>query len=124
LAGVSEILRKFAAIYPGSAQPRAWCAPGRVNLIGEHTDYNLGLVLPMAIQLNCTVASAPSRDGFLRVYSEQMNESAEWRVAEIANVHARGHWPDRIAGVAWVLARRGVVIEPQNVLITSTVPLG
>lgn len=99
-------------------------APGRVNLIGEHTDYNLGLVLPMAIGLKCTVAIAPSGTGSLRFYSEQFHESAEWPIREILEKKRRGNWSDRAAGVAWALAQRGIPIEGRNVLIESTVPLG
>ena len=60
MAGAQKVVEKFHSRYPASAAPRVWHAPGRVNLIGEHTDYNLGLVLPMAIDLACWVAVAPS----------------------------------------------------------------
>ena len=94
------------------------------NLIGEHTDYNLGLVLPMAIDLACYVATAPSNDGWLRVHSEQMNETSEWPLSAIPSATPRHHWSDRVAGIAWEILRRGGTIEAQRVLIDSTVPLG
>ena len=131
MAEPAAIVRRFDEIYPGCghpysgcAQPRLWRAPGRVNLIGEHTDYNLGLVLPMAIQLECVVSAAPSSGGMLRVYSEQLAASAEWHLSEIPELKPRGDWSDRVVGVAWELSRRSVAICPQNLLISSTVPLG
>src|SRR5277367_5310510 len=97
------IRKKFHQLYPSSGDPQIWRAPGRVNLIGEHTDYSLGLVLPMAIDLACFTASAPSNDGWLRVYSEQFKQGAQWRVEDLANGVPRGGWTDRVAGVAWEL---------------------
>ena len=124
MAGAPEIVRKFQTRYPASGKPRVWRAPGRVNLIGEHTDYNLGLVLPMAIDLACRVAVAPSHDDWLRVYSEQLGGGSQWRVADIPNALPVGDWTDRIAGIAWELTRRGVELRGANVVIDSEVPLG
>ncbi len=92
-----------------------------MNLIGEHTDYNLGFVLPMAIALECQIAIAPSSDHFLRVYSEQLHQGAEWPADIVPIAQPRGDWSDRVIGIAWALHKP---IEPQNLLISSTVPLG
>ncbi len=124
MVGAAEIVNKFRARYPAAGEPRVWRAPGRVNLIGEHTDYNLGLVLPMAIDLACWIAMAPSNDEWLRVYSEQLGAGSQWRIADIPKALPVGDWTDRVAGIAWELSRRGVALRGANVLIDSMVPLG
>jgi galactokinase len=114
----------FPSIYPESGVPRMWRAPGRVNLIGEHTDYNQGLVLPMAIDLDCIVAAASSEDGRMRAHSIQLGAGAEWRIEEIESAVPTGVWSDRVVGIARELARRGASITGQNILIDSQVPMG
>ena len=121
---LTNAIARFHQVFPGAAYPAIWRAPGRVNLIGEHTDYNLGLVLPMAIELACYVLDAPSGDDRLRVHSEQFGGSAEWRLGEIPTLKPRGHWSDRVVAVAWELMRAGIRVEGKNVLIDSEVPLG
>ena len=103
---------------------RVFRAPGRVNLIGEHTDYNLGFVLPIALELACLVARAPAADGLLRVYSEETGEERTCPVEQIAGFTPAHHWSDYVAGVARELARAGYRIEPQSLYIRSSVPVG
>ena len=103
---------------------RAFRAPGRVNLIGEHTDYNLGFVLPAALDLATFVVTAPSPDSKLRIYSEQKREMREWLAASIPFLERERDWTDYPIGVARELIRAGFAIRPANLLIRSTVPEG
>jgi galactokinase len=114
----------FRKVFHSTHGMRVFRAPGRVNLIGEHTDYNLGFVLPVALALATTVAAAPSSDGKLRIYSEHQREMREWNAGDIGRLERAGHWSDYPIGVAQELVHAGYTIEPANLLIRSTVPEG
>ncbi len=103
---------------------RTFRAPGRVNLIGEHTDYNQGLVLPMALDLATFVESAPNSAPSLKVHSEHYRESREWQLKTIPRLEPAGDWGDYVAGVARELLRAGYRLEPRSLSIRSTVPEG
>jgi galactokinase len=118
------IFEAFHRQYGAAEGVRVFRAPGRVNLIGEHTDYNLGFVLPIALDLSCYVAAAPAPDGFLRVYSEEKRQSRQWRLEDIATLTPSHDWSDYVAGVAQELVRAGYRVEPKSLLILSTVPEG
>ena len=96
-------------------------APGRVNLIGEHTDYSDGFVFPMAIELATYVAASPRSDGRLELQSESFDVPVS---IEIASLRPRKDWSDYVAGVAAELQRMGLEIAGANVLIASEVPMG
>jgi galactokinase len=104
--------------------PRTFRAPGRVNLIGEHTDYNLGFVLPIALDLATYIKTEPSKDGQIHVCSEQREGERSWPAAESAALRPTRHWSDYVAGVARELAVLGVKIEPVSLQIRSDVPEG
>jgi len=111
-------------MFPGSPRPRVFRAPGRVNLIGEHTDYNLGFVCPAALDLACFVAAAPNSDTRLRVYSEHRQDLREWPVEHLPECRPAGDWTDYLIGVAQQLLGAHRVIEPLNLYVSSTVPVG
>jgi galactokinase len=114
----------FRQRFGGAGGVRLFRAPGRVNLIGEHTDYSLGFVLPMALDLATWVAAAPSPDGKLRIASEDRGETCEWPVAALGELRPQRHWTDYPIGVARELLAAGFPLAGANLLIRSTVPNG
>jgi galactokinase len=118
------IVDLFRQIYGSADRIRVFRAPGRVNLIGEHTDYNQGFVLPAALHLASFVATAPSSDGKLRVYSQHKQQMREWTIAAIPFLERERDWTDYPVGVARELIRAGFAVKPANLLIRSTLPEG
>jgi len=102
---------------------RMFRAPGRVNLIGEHTDYNDGFVLPAAIGFSTWVSSAPRDDRTVSVFSENFSEQIEFDLDE-ENPHARDHWSDYVRGVAVSLERAGHHLRGADLRIRGEVPIG
>jgi len=98
-------------------------APGRVNLIGEHTDYNDGFVLPAAIDFYCWAAVAPRRDRKLVIHSENFNETVEAGLDSLSPLEKK-HWANYPLGVAWALAQAGKPLSGANLYISGEVPLG
>lgn len=121
----ANLVRKaFAERFGTSEGVRVFRAPGRVNLIGEHTDYNLGFVLPIAMEMACFAAAAPAPGNRLRLFSANMDELVEVALDELPALRKRGHWSDYPVGVAQELAARGVSLQGLDVAYLSTVPIG
>ncbi|MDO4410853.1 MAG: galactokinase [Akkermansia sp.] len=98
-------------------------APGRVNLIGEHTDYNNGFVMPMALENHCVVAVAPSPTGKHRFCGSLGDQIYEISV-EDALTPGEPFWSNYVRGVLANLKRRGIDVGPVDMLIDSNVPRG
>jgi galactokinase len=107
-------------------RPARWIAsaPGRVNLIGEHTDYNDGFVLPMAIEARTVIAAAPNGTRRIVLYSEALRETATIDLSERLTADAAGHWTNYIKGVLAGFPRNGVSMRGFDAHIHSEVPLG
>ncbi|NLD72972.1 MAG: galactokinase [Chloroflexi bacterium] len=98
-------------------------APGRVNLIGEHTDYNEGYVLPAAIDRHVVVAAAPRTDGTVHVTAIDLGESSSFDLQAI-NVDTAHPWSNYQRGVAWALQGAGHILTGMDMVVTSDVPIG
>jgi galactokinase len=105
------------------ATPRIFRAPGRVNVIGEHTDYNDGYVMPAAIQFYTWVAASKRDDRILEAYSDRFDEKITLSLDTLAGPPRR-HWSDFIRGVAVVLQNAGYNLVGANLVIHGEVPLG
>src|ERR1051326_8222499 len=116
---VEQLRERFRQRFGGEG--RVFRAPGRVNLIGEHTDYSDGFVLPAAIDFYTHVAVAPRDDGKLVVHSENY---ASTEHIDLVSATPRRHWSDYVAGVAMELVRMGLALEGANLLVSGNVPLG
>jgi galactokinase len=116
---VARLKAEFQSLYGAPAQ--VFSAPGRVNLIGEHTDYNEGFVLPMAIERRTYVAGAPN--GTSRVRVRSMGQSVELDL-ERPGPKRRGIWLDYVEGTARALLDRGLPVVGCDLLLDSNVPTG
>ncbi|MFZ0298761.1 MAG: galactokinase [Candidatus Sulfotelmatobacter sp.] len=115
------LMERFAQLF--YAAPHIFQAPGRVNLIGEHTDYNDGFVMPAAIGFCTWVAIAPRHDHKLIVRSENFAEQFEFNLDALPD-KGSGHWSDYVIGVAKTLSYSGSTLIGANVLIEGDVPQG
>ena len=102
---------------------RVFRAPGRVNLIGEHTDHNDGFVMPAAINFSTWVTISPLDEHKLSIFSENFSEHVEFDLNE-SNPAPRKHWSDYVIGVAVVLERAGYRLRGAKLRIRGEVPLG
>ncbi|MEV0016544.1 galactokinase [Streptomyces tendae] len=114
---------RFRELY-GAEPEGVWAAPGRVNLIGEHTDYNDGFVMPFALPHQAVAAVSRRDDGVLRLHSADVDAGpVELRVADLAPGSDKS-WTAYPSGVLWALREAGHELTGADVHLASTVPSG
>ncbi len=113
---VQEFERRFGS--PPHAIVRA---PGRVNLIGEHTDYNDGFVLPMAIDRAIWVALRPRDDGHVLIHSLDFDQTIEFALNDL---HKGSGWAEYLKGVAWALQQTDRLVRGFDGVVAGDVPIG
>lgn len=121
--GTKELRSRFEAVFE-AAPDGVWQAPGRVNLIGEHTDYNEGYVLPFAIDRAARVAVRLRPDSTVRMLSTFGNQGLTTADAAALDPAAAKGWTKYPLGVLWALQQRGVTVPGLDLLLDSDVPRG
>jgi galactokinase len=118
---IEELTKEFCHLY--GTEPRIFCAPGRVNLIGEHTDYNEGFVMPAAIDFSTCVAVSARDDRSIVIQSANVSGPAELDLDQPPE-RGRRHWSDYPFGVAIKLEEAGHRLRGANLLVKGSVPIG
>ncbi len=116
-----QVTEEFQQRY-GEAPALVVRAPGRVNLIGEHTDYNDGFVMPLAIDRAVWIAVRPRSDSYVTLYSLDFKQPAQFSLTEI--VKGQDLWIEYVQGVAWALQENGQVLKGWDGVIAGDVPIG
>lgn len=118
---ITRLAAQYAALF-GAAPSFLARAPGRVNLIGEHTDYNNGFVLPIAIDRDVALVGAPRNDMLVRVHSLDFDQRAEFSLDQIDH-DAQHTWSNYIRGVADVLQKEGCALHGFDAVLQGDVPI-
>ncbi|MFO8007577.1 MAG: galactokinase [Candidatus Brocadiia bacterium] len=120
---IEELVRKFERNFGTREGLHCARAPGRVNLIGEHTDYNGGFVMPMAVDREVRVFFRPAPDGPVRLWAENVGQWDEFDLDGIVP-NPDQTWSNYARGVAHVLGEAGVEVSPIEGIIYGDVPIG
>jgi galactokinase len=121
---ISQAMVSHHTNFGRRAVPRAFQAPGRVNLIGDHTDYNDGFVLPAAIDRKIVVAASPRTDSRVNVYALDFDQRDHFDIQkEIARL-SENSWGNYIRGMAWALLRQGCKLRGMDAAVTGDIPIG
>ncbi|HEX7847534.1 MAG TPA: galactokinase [Chitinophagaceae bacterium] len=118
-----KIERIFAAEFGAAANPIIVRSPGRVNIIGEHTDYNNGFVLPAAIDKAAYLAISAREDDEIHLRAHDLQESFSISINHLKPVAEKG-WPNYILGAVAQFIKKGIQLKGFNALLTSDVPMG
>ncbi|MER5528922.1 galactokinase [Streptomyces sp. NPDC002677] len=121
--GAQQVRDGFTELY-GAAPEGVWSAPGRVNLIGEHTDYNDGFVMPFALPHVTTAAVSRRTDGVLRLHSSDIEGGVVELSLDALEPGTDQEWTAYPAGVVWALREAGHPVTGADVHLSSTVPTG
>ncbi|MEU9247109.1 galactokinase [Streptomyces sp. NPDC048385] len=123
MGAATQVEAAFEELY-GTAPDGVWAAPGRVNLIGEHTDYNDGFVMPFALPQVATAAVARRTDGVLRLHSSDVGGGIVELSLDALEPGTDQEWTAYPAGVVWALREAGHPVTGADVHLASTVPTG
>jgi galactokinase len=119
----ADLSASFRAIF--AAEPTAFVrAPGRVNLIGEHTDYNDGFVMPMAIEHDVRMALRPRTDRRVTLASANFSQQVTFGLDDLRHDNSATRWSEYVRGVAWAMLEKGLPLRGMDAVISGNVPIG
>ena len=118
---IQSVISKFKSLY--TSDPSVFRAPGRINIIGEHTDYNNGFVLPTAINKEMYFAIAPNTEQKIRLFAYDLDESLEISLSEITK-QTKCAWANYLLGVIHQLQKHEIPIQGVNVVFGGNIPIG
>ena len=119
-----ELIDEFRLAFPGREPEVVASAPGRVNLIGEHTDYNEGFVLPIAIGRYVRYVAAPRDDRQVNLVSLNFRKRTSFSLDDIRRAEGDEAWSNYPRGVAWALQEKGIRLRGMDAVVHGDVPLG
>ncbi|WP_030242772.1 MULTISPECIES: galactokinase [unclassified Streptomyces] len=122
-AVAETVAARFSELY-GAEPHGVWAAPGRVNLIGEHTDYNDGFVMPFALPHTAVAAVSRREDGVLRLHSADVDGGVSELRLDDLSPESDKNWTAYPAGVVWALREAGHAVTGADIHLSSTVPSG
>lgn len=121
---ISQIFETYRSKFNSQVTPRLFQAPGRVNLIGEHTDYNDGFVLPAAIDRRILVAANPREDNQVNAYALNFEQWDRFDMQKEISLLPENAWGNYIRSMAWSLLRQGYKLRGMDVVIAGNIPIG
>lgn len=121
---MESVLTKFKEVF-GSGEKKVFVvrAPGRVNLIGEHTDYNKGFVLPIAINQEIIAAFLPRQDRLVSLYSSDFSSFCQFSLDEVT-CDENGFWANYVKGVIHFLQEEGIELSGMSMILEGNIPIG
>lgn len=121
---LEQLVKRFIEIYEGTKKGiRVFASPGRVNLIGEHTDYNGGYVFPAALTMDTTIITRPRGDRIIRLMATDLNDRVEASLDELEK-YKNLNWGNYQLGVADQLQKHGYKLTGCDMLYHGTIPYG
>src|SRR5690554_4288205 len=121
---IQELVGVFTRIFGPGTAPVVVRAPGRVNLIGEHTDYNEGFVLPVAVDFSVLLAARRRKDSLVKVYAVDNQETVSFSLEEPFAYNVEYRWNNYLQGVFRVLQERGGELSGMEIAFTGDIPPG
>lgn len=121
---ISQTVESYHARFNSKTGPRIFQAPGRVNLIGDHTDYNDGFVLPAAIDRQIVIAATPREDSLINVCALDFDQWDHFDLQKEISRLSKNSWGNYVRGMVWSLLQKGCLLRGMDAVVTGDIPIG